>query len=366
MEILKKLIQINSVSGQEQEIQIYIKNFLHSLGLIPIVYGGNIFVQIKGQDGDKCLIFNAHTDTVASGETVSWLKHPTNAYEHDGKIYGLGSSDNKASVAALLNLCRFFSKEKPECDLIFTFTIKEEVDGSGTKNLVAKFGGSWLKNHKIISAIVMEPTASEYFCTGHTGNMFLKVTTRGKSGHGSVPISTNEHAVLKMYKVIKKLLKLGEKWGLEYVDLKIGKPTIAVATSVKAGDLTSPNKFPDKCEATFDVRTTPKMHKMSFKMLSESIKGLGDLEYVTEPVEGASTDINSKIVQLFLNQKIKIKKFKGSSDLPFFTNIGIPGIIFGPGEPQTMHKPNEYCKIKNIKKAESILKQIIVRFGGYN
>ncbi len=35
----------------------------------------------------------------------------------------------------------------------------------------------------------------------------------------------------------------------------------------------------------------------------------------------------------------------------FFTEEKIPSIIIGPGEPSCMHKANEWCNVKNIKKA---------------
>ena len=72
-----------------------------------------------------------------------------------------------------------------------------------------------------------------------------------------------------MVKVAAKMEKLGKLWAKKYPDELLGVPTVGLLTSIAAGSLASPNKFPDSCAATFDVRTTPKMHALALKQIEK-------------------------------------------------------------------------------------------------
>src|SRR3989338_2018420 len=131
--LIQKLIEIKSVSGSESEIQKFIFNYLINLGLKPAWKQGNVWVKIKGKDGTKALIFNAHVDTVTTGEIKAWQVYPWAGKIKGNKIYGLGASDEKAGVAALLLLAGKLVKNQPIVDVWLMFVVNEEVDGSGTK-----------------------------------------------------------------------------------------------------------------------------------------------------------------------------------------------------------------------------------------
>ncbi len=362
--MLKELININSTTGSEAEIQKYILNLLTSFDLKPLQIKGNIAVIIKGVNTKNCLIFNAHIDTVNPGDIGLWKNDPFSGFEEGKKVYGVGASDNKSSVTVLLLLAQKFSNQKPDCDIIATFTVGEEVDGHGASETVKYLSSRYLKKYKNISAIVCEPTGLKNIGLAHKGNLFLKVTTKGKSGHGSEPISNTDHSVIKMYEVTRNLGKLSNKWKREYKNVILGFPTIGLVTSILSGSEAVPNKFPDSCSATFDIRTTPEMHNLAFKEIKKAIGKIGKVEYLYPPVSYGFTNKDSKISKVFQEvTKLKLVVFSGSSDMPFFTQIGIPTLIFGPGEASQMHKANEYCYSYKIDKCLDIFMRVIK---GYN
>jgi acetylornithine deacetylase/succinyl-diaminopimelate desuccinylase family protein len=367
MEILKKLIQIDSVTGKEGEIQKIILNLLVSYGLRPLKIKGNLAVPIKGKNFENCLIFNAHVDTVNPGDIKLWDTDPFSALEKNGKTFGLGASDNKSSVAALLSLAKKFSKEKPNCDIFLTFTVGEENDGHGTGDTIKFLETKYIKKYKSVMAVVCEPTGLNYIGLAHKGNMFLKITTSGKSGHGSKPIKVSEHSVLKMFKVTKSLEKLGKNWKKKYKNQILGNPTIGLATSIVAGNENTPNKFSDFCSATFDIRTTPEMHEQTFKEIKKAVGKLGKVEYLYPAVSPGFTSKDSKIARVFKKvTKLKFTAFPGSTDMPFFTQKGIPTVIFGPGEMSQMHKANEYCYSGKIDKCVEIFLKIVKGYNNFN
>ncbi len=366
-ETLKKLIKINSVSGSEKQIESFIFNELKNYGL-PKWIEGNVVFKIQGINQTKALILNAHVDTVSAGELASWEYPPfgeESGVIKDGKIYGLGASDEKCAVVVLIELAKTFQSKKPDCDIWLTFVISEETTGLGSKSLLRWFAANHLHRYKKVAGVLLEPTGLEHFEIGHRGNVFIKLTTKGDGGHGSKPDLVKTHAVFAMFDVLNQMKKIEKKWQQKYKDELLGVPTIAIATSIRAGDSTSPNKIGDVCTATMDIRTTPKLHPIVLAELKkELIKHTAEIEYLYQPAPLGLTDKSDDIVQAIKNviPVADMKISQGATDQCFFTETGIPAIVFGPGEKKIMHRPNEYCELKKVTKCISLVQKLITEW----
>ncbi len=367
---LKQLIKIHSVSGTENQIEGFIFNRLKNLKKKPIWVGGNVVLKIKGLDPTKAIILNAHIDTVSAGDLNSWHTSPygeKSGQIKDGKMYGLGSSDEKCAAAVLLELSDIWKTGNiPACDVWLTFVISEETTGTGTKSFLDWFSKNHRSKYKDIAALLLEPTGLAKGEIGHRGNVFIKLTTSGDGGHGSKPELVKNHAVFSMFEVLKKVQSIGEKWQLEFDDPILGYPSIAIATSITAGDQTSPNKIAETCVATLDIRTTPKLHPVVLGKLHQELKNV-EVEYLYDPAPLGITAVDDPIVQVLksLLPDIEIGISNGATDQCFFTEKNIPAIVFGPGEKSQMHKPNEYCELEKVKKSVGLYQQIITAWSTY-
>lgn len=358
--VFQSLIEAQSVSGSELKIQKFIEKYLLAYGLKPLWIGENLIVHIQGAYKNNALIFNAHVDTVPAGDLTQWKYDPYKATVVGDKVYGLGASDEKAAVAVLLMLAEKYAKEKPPCDIFLTFVVQEETDGSGTAQVMQWFASKYKNKYQSIAGILGEPTDLKTVEIGHKGNIFLKLTTHGDSGHGSRPEKIQQHAVFKMYQAVKIFNALGISWEKQYFDQVLGKPTIGLLTSIQAGDSKSPNKFADSCVATFDIRTTPKLHDQALSLVKRKIGSLAKVETIYKPVSYGFTDPKEDIVKIIQSEtKAKVAVSEGSNDLCFFTQHGIPAAVFGPGTKSCIHKPNEYCLLSNIRKCLSYYQVII-------
>jgi len=117
--ILKQLVQIKSYSGREKKLTDFIMDFCQKNSLPT----ENIIIKFL-VGSKKCLIFNAHLDTVKEGKKSSWTYPPFGKKAgiiKDEKIYGLGASDDKVSIAVFLSLAMEFIKNSPLIDIFFTF-----------------------------------------------------------------------------------------------------------------------------------------------------------------------------------------------------------------------------------------------------
>jgi len=50
------------------------------------------------------------------------------------------------------------------------------------------------------------------------------------------------------------------------------------------------------------------------------------------------------------------------TDGPFLAGLGAPVIIFGPGNSELAHKPDEYIELADLQKAVDVYKKIMTKF----
>jgi acetylornithine deacetylase len=368
--LIQQLITISSISGQEQTISDFVISWLEEEAEIKAIKigNGNIAFCIEGEDRNQVLIFNAHLDTVNPGNISDWAYQPfgsSSGVIKGGKIYGLGASDEKAGVAALLLLAKKLITEKPLIDVWFTFVTNEEIDGNGTKEVMKYFDKQGIfKQYQSIAGVICEPTGLSEIQIAHKGNVFLQLSARGDAGHGSEPEKIKINAIDELNKIIQKIIKLGKKWQNEYSDGILGTPTVSL-TGFQAGDINVPNSFPSKAVAIFDIRTIPEMHS---KVVPE-IKRLLKTENVVvstigDPAPPGLTHKNNLIVSTLKKvwPKAKIASTAGSTDMCFFSERGISAVIFGPGEIDVVHKPNEFCYLRKIGDCVEIYNQLIMEW----
>lgn len=358
--LLQKLIQIPSPSGQEKELAQFILSYCKENNIPAKIQKGNVVIYLIGKNKDKCLIFNAHMDTVRIGSKANWKYPPTekNAGKIvDGKIYGLGASDDKSAIASMLLLASQISISP--CDIWFTFVCNEETDGSGTKEFLKWFTKTkYFSGYKKIAAIVGEPTNLSTIEIGHRGNIFLKLETAGISGHGGKRYALSDSSVRKMLKALNLIQKEFKKWKKTYQDKILGEPSMNITSLHTIGN--SINQMPKQCVATLDFRTTISLHKKIINLLQLLLgRDLNiNIKGSSSPGLTNSSSVIVKICKKIL-QYAPLTISLGTTDLSQFIEAGIDTVVLGPGSKDMMHKENEYTKIKNVEKALEIYKNII-------
>lgn len=364
VKLLQKLIQIPSLSSHEETLARFIVDYLKSNGIAPKIQDGNVIVHLQGKNKTKALIFNAHMDTVSVGNKANWKYPPIGKNAGrlmNGKIYGLGASDDKAAIASMLLLSK--SINSPPCDVWFTFACSEETDGSGTAKFLQCFKKSkYYASYKRIAAVIGEPTNLSNIEIGHRGNAFIKLTSQGISGHGAKTYSKKELAVEKMLKALNKLQKDFLTWQKKYEHKILGKPNLNITGLRTFGEFI--NKLPDTCTAFLDIRTTPELHKKLDTLLEESIGELIEISRVKGNASPGFTGSDSLIVHVCkkILPDISFSTSLGSTDLSQFSHSGIDAIVLGPGDKKVIHKENEYVYVSNIKKAIGLYRKILLTY----
>ncbi|MFW9952402.1 MAG: M20 family metallopeptidase, partial [Candidatus Thorarchaeota archaeon] len=217
IEFLRQLIQTESYNppGNEKNVAKVIEDFLKSMNINTEQFSfgdnrANLFISLNDRYDNKVLLYNAHMDVVPAGNEKDWKFPPLSGYMKRNKlIYGRGSSDMKAALAAMVISLSILKKlDIPiSGNLILNAVADEETGG--------KLGTKWClenvlkpRNIKSHFIIVGEPSGlaplPKAIILGEKGHLVVKVITHGKSAHAMVP-DMGINAIYMMSKIIENL-----------------------------------------------------------------------------------------------------------------------------------------------------------------
>ncbi|MHA2094488.1 MAG: M20 family metallopeptidase [Candidatus Hodarchaeales archaeon] len=220
LRVLKDLIRINSIVGNEGVIAEFLRHELEALGLKCTLDEvepdrPNVYSKLVGSRSGKKLNFNGHTDTIPIVD--GWETNPFDPVLKNGKLFGLGVCDMKAGIAIALNMFRAFvnSNHSFSGELSFSGVIDEEAFGKGAKAMLAtEFG-------KVDAIVLGEPYSGDelkpiplgitgkilYEISVRTGKILYEISVRGNAAHAFRP-HYGIHAIEELGKIRANLDKL--------------------------------------------------------------------------------------------------------------------------------------------------------------
>lgn len=189
----------------------------------------------SGTGGGRSLIFSSHMDTVPVGPDP-WTKDPWSGEVSDGKLWGLGSYDMKAGLAAAIMTVKALNDMdiRLKGDLMIESVVDEEFGGcNGTLAARLKYNADL--------AVVPEPT-NLIVCPAHHGGLMLRVTFQGTPGWGFSP-----ERPVNPTSAIARFIEMLDTWTahrhetLTPPDVYENNPDLPVLINqLKAGDVSLP------------------------------------------------------------------------------------------------------------------------------
>ena len=371
--LTKKLVSIPSyIDGQtdEKEIGKFIYDYLKEFGWLKVskqlVTNGRFNIIAKDKYPTK-LLFIGHMDTVQPRQ--GWKTEPLSPVIKNSKIYGLGATDMKNGLAAILSALQKLEKTR---GLMLLFYIDEEYNFLGSKKFISEFEG------KIEPKLIISADGSDLkIGTGCRGLIEIKFTIKGKGGHAARPKS-GKNAIDWSLTAINSLKKYLEKFSTE----ELGKTSINTAFFQGGLNLGQDknnqlilgqegNNIADVAEfivdirpASLDLNATKVIKKVKsflningLKLISKRVK------HDLSPWLTKKSEIK-KIAEIIKKQtpiKYSFPNDTGFIDVQMFwkTFNKVPCLTFGAGKGKLAHKPNEFAKIKNLLKTEQVFQKII-------
>ena len=159
------------------------------------VIDGNLLFRWRGRtDGDP-IVLMSHQDVVpAEGE---WLHPPFSGAIVDGKVWGRGAFDTKASLMAFFQGAEELLAEgyRPECDVYLASSCTEEWAGDGAPKLVAELQRRNVRPFLVIDeggGVITDPIGGvkgNFAMVGvfEKGKADVRFTARSSGGHASAP-----------------------------------------------------------------------------------------------------------------------------------------------------------------------------------
>ncbi|HDY8314781.1 TPA: M20 family metallopeptidase, partial [Klebsiella pneumoniae] len=269
LELARQLLGFNTINppGSEADCMRFFADWLDDSGFeVSLSSFGegrcNLIASLPGAKSGKPLAFTGHLDTVPLGNG-RWQYDPFGSQMEDGRLYGRGSSDMKAAIAAFAVAC----VHQREAILagrgaVLLITGGEETGCDGARALIAS-----ATLPEVGALIVGEPTAN-YPVIGHKGALWLRCETRGKTAHGAMP----ELGINAIYLAADALGKIQHfSPGAPHPLMK--QPTLNVGR-IEGG--LNINSVPDRTRFDVDIRSAPNLQHATIRerlttLLGESV-----------------------------------------------------------------------------------------------
>lgn len=340
IELLKGMLAIPSVSGQEAAVADYIAERLESWFPRAVTRNGHsLLVDVKGTEAGPTLLLCSHIDTVAPA--AGWTRKPFAATVEGEKIYGLGANDAGASVVSMIAAVRAL-QPLARGRLILCLAAEEEAGSQGFFRIEPELA-------RYDAAIFGEPTGMG-MATSMRGAMRVMMHSHGKACHASRPWegANAADAFVKDMQALRCIdLKDSSPWGGATVE-----PTI-----IQGGK--SPNQIPDLIETTLDIRTTPEKHN---DWIEAQLKKAGlDYSIIVNRRRPMHNDAASRLVQAVRASGTAVPDyvFNGTCDMAF---AKAPSIVLGPGQSNRSHAADEYIEVPEITHGIGVYRKVIERF----
>src|SRR5712692_7930673 len=253
VELLRALVRAPSINppGDTRAAAAVAAAYLERSGAAPRVKGESVerpSVLAEIGHGEPRLVFLSHLDTVPLGSAAAWSVEPLGGAVQDGRVWGRGAADAKGSAAAMLVALRVLGDIAPGLRGRATVALvaDEETGGAGARHLLDQ-------GELTADAVVVGETTDNQVAIAEKGAAWLRLSTRGRTAHASVPdagVNAAVHLVRWLARLDRELVPR----------LRVRRHALVSPPSLSLGTLSAgiaPNVVPDEAHAIVDRRTLP-------------------------------------------------------------------------------------------------------------
>ncbi|MFH5823835.1 M20 family metallopeptidase [Georgenia sp. AZ-5] len=386
LELTRQLVAIDSQNPgpQEREIAGFVTAWARERGfdtavLEPVAGRPNVVVTAD-RGGGRRLGLSGHLDTKPVGDALGQWRTPPLELTVDGDdAYGLGATDMKGGVAAMMLALERFAVSAGRGSLSLVLTADEEQGSdAGAKALVASGDLP-----RLDALVIGEPSGiAEPWEAVHVvsrGICCFEIEIRTTQGHSGLSPGLGRNATL----VAADLLRAFERF----------RPTVARPGTVPCSPTVNPGIFisggvsygtwPGRCTVGMEVRLVPGMdqeqlHAEVAALTDATLRGSAEFEirYLTtaqgwmpaveldptHPLAQAARAASSAV----LGRDVPFAAFPGGTDATYFMGQGgIPTITsLGPGWISVAHGANERVGVLQLAEAADVYTAVVEDYLG--
>jgi len=385
--LLQELIRTESVTGEEGAVQEVVEHAFRERGLAvdrweatpeeispykdhvgeQKTYSNrpNVVGVRSGRGEGRSLLLNAHVDTVASGDPEAWSRDPFSGEIEGDLLYGRGSCDMKGGLVTHLGALDALAELGIELrgDVSVAATVGEENGGLGALSTI-------LRGYRADAALITEPTRLA-LVPAQGGSLVFRLEIPGRSAHAAVR-DEGVSALEKFIPVFDDLTKLEEERNATlhhplYERLR-NKVPINVGV-VRAGNWAS--TVPESLVAEGRIGLIPGEELEPFReivanriaavaerdpWLREHSPGLewfgGQFAPAEVPPDAPICEAVRRAHERVTGEEPVVEGVPYGADMRLFIRFGgIPCVMYGAGDVNVAHAPDEYVSITELMTA---------------
>ena len=336
IDLLAKMVAIPSISGEEEELAVFAEATAHSWGLSVRRDELAVTVEVRGAEVGPTLAFVSHLDVVPPGK--GWTREPFTPAIESSRLYGRGSGDAKASVAAMLCAVRDLARSGGPATgrLLVILGYGEETRHTTMERAVEAAG-------MIDAAVVGEPTNLD-FAIAQRGLMMVDLIAEGDQRHAGYAAESEFRNAAQV--LARDLLELD---GLFHSRTHpVLGHTIATPTMLEAG--VSRNVTPPVAKAVLDIRSTPDWtHEEVAQVLRQALES--DVVVTSQRLVPCETPAESRLLSVARRLRPESRSFGSPtcSDWVFLRHTD--AVKCGPGTSRRSHTPDEFVDLPEVTAA---------------
>lgn len=320
----------------------------------------NVIARARGSGGGPTLMLNGHLDTVG----VAGMEAPHAPRVAGGRLYGRGTYDMKAGVAACMLAAAGAARAGLRGDVLLTAVIDEEYAGIGTIDVAARYRAD--------AAIIAEPTELG-LVVAHKGFVWLEVETRGAAAHGSIP--GHPDAIMQMGRVLTELDALNRRLLANPSHPVLGSGSLHASLIGGGQELSS---YPERCLLQLERRTVPgetpetveaevaailaRLGAADPQLRAEVRRGVNRGPMAT-PVDASIPALIRSIGGELLGRPVEVGGVPYWTDAASLAEVGIPAVLFGPSGAGA-HATEEWVDLASVRLCAELYTRVIAAYCG--
>jgi len=372
LDILKELISFETVAlTSNLDLINYAEEYLNDLGAkVSLTYSpdgerANLFASF-GPEINGGIVLSGHSDVVPVNAN-DWTTPPFQADQRNDCIFGRGSADMKGFIACVLALAPWFASLDLIKPLHIALTFDEEDGFHGAPILLKDLKE---KNIQPDAVIIGEPTGLKAIAA-HKGCYEYATTIKGLNGHSSEPEKA-VNAVQYAARFINRLMELK----MEMVSrAPENSPYEPPSTTMSVGTIEGGQArciVAEHCKFDWEMRPIQRsdaeyVHEQLAAFTNELLLEMRTIypeasietEKVCE-VDGleyhAESSALSLMTELLGESEFDVVSYGTEAGL--YQAADMPAVVWGPGDIEVAHRPDEFVQISDLKDCLSVLERL--------
>ena len=317
------------------------------------------------KSGARTLVFAGHTDVVPTGPLEQWTSNPFSPVIRDGKLYGRGAADMKASLAAMVVACEEYLAEFPDPPLSLAFLLTSDEEGPAVDGTVRVCDVLQARGERLDWCVIGEPTAvtrtGDTIKNGRRGTLSGKLTVKGVQGHIAYP-QLSDNPIHRLAPALAELVAIEWDKGNRFF-----QPTSWQVSNIHAGTGAS-NIIPGQCVVDFNFRfcteSTPENLQQRLTAVLERHGlnydlqwTLGGLPFLTSP--GDLVHATQRAIREETGIEPELSTSGGTSDGRFIAQICPEVLELGPPN-ASIHKIDEHVPVAELEPLKNIYRRQLI------